>query len=63
MRLQRRAGGGRIEPDRDVVVLFAQAALVLEADAVVEREPRAHAPVVLDVAAAVVQTSRRRRRG
>src|SRR5207249_3432223 len=54
-RLQRGAGRVRIETDRDVVVLLAQAALVLEAQTVVEREARADAPVVLHVAAAVVQ--------
>src|SRR5438093_12190645 len=53
--LQRGAGGVRIESYRDVVVLLAQPALVLEAETVVERQARAHAPVVLDVPSAVEQ--------
>ena len=54
-RLELRAGRARIEPDGDVVVRFAQTALVFETQSIVERQARAHAPVVLHVAAAVVQ--------
>ena len=44
-----------VEPDREVVVDLAHAVFVLEAEAVVQRQPRADPPVVLHVAAVVVR--------
>ncbi len=51
---RQRGGHARIPADREVVVLLRQPFLVLETQAVVHRELRADAPVVLDEATEVV---------
>jgi hypothetical protein len=52
----------RVEADGEVLVRFAHPVLVLEAQPVVQRELRMHAPVVLPVAAVVVRVDVERRR-
>ena len=52
----------RVEADREAILLLAQPRLVLDAQAVVQGQLRAHAPVVLHVAAEVAQVAVERRR-